>query len=80
MLLPEIAGRADSVKVAEKIIASFSTPFDLDGHEVSSSTSIGIAIFPQDANDKEGLLKKADTAMHAAKKGGKNKFAFVNQE
>lgn len=76
--LPEIAMREDAVRVAEKIIAAFATPFDLEGHEVISSTSIGIALFPTDANDEEEMLKRADAAMYAAKEGGRNKFAFLD--
>ena len=80
VILPEIVVREDAVRVAKKIIAAFATPFDLEGHEVSSSTSIGIALFPKDANDEEGLLKQADAAMYAAKEDGRNKFAFHDQE
>jgi diguanylate cyclase (GGDEF)-like protein/PAS domain S-box-containing protein len=76
VILPEIAVREDVVSVAEKIIAAFLIPFDLEGHEVNSSTSIGIALFPKNANDEEGMLKRADAAMYAAKEGGRNNFAF----
>jgi len=76
VLLPDLALKEDAVKLAEKIIAAFAIPFDLEGHTVSSSTSIGIALFPKDADDEEGMLKRSDAAMYVAKEGGRNKYAF----
>jgi diguanylate cyclase (GGDEF)-like protein/PAS domain S-box-containing protein len=78
VLLPVITKMEDAANVAEKIIAAFVTPFDLDGHMVTSSTSIGIAIFPGDAIDEEGILKMADEAMYKAKESGRNLFRFYN--
>ncbi len=80
VLLPDIAKSEDAANVAEKIIAAFVTPFDLDGNMVNSSTSIGIAIFPGDANDEEGILKMADSAMYKAKENGRNLFRFCNPQ
>ncbi len=80
VILPVITVREDVVRVAEKIIAAFATPFDLDGHEVSMSTSIGIALFPKDATDEHDILKRADLAMYEAKAGGRNKVAFFKQK
>ncbi len=76
ILLPEVAVREDAASVAEKIITAFSQPFDIEGHEIYSSTSIGIALYPKNAVNGEGLLKCADTAMYAAKESGRNKFCF----
>jgi diguanylate cyclase (GGDEF)-like protein/PAS domain S-box-containing protein len=76
VLLPEITERGDAANVAEKIIAAFDSPFDLDGHAVHSSTSVGIAIFPKDASDEEEILKRADEAMYKAKESGRNRFSF----
>jgi len=78
VLLPEIAENGDAAHVAEKIIAAFDTPFDIDGHAIHSSTSVGIAISPTDASDVEEILKKADEAMYKAKEGGRNRFAFFD--
>jgi diguanylate cyclase (GGDEF)-like protein len=66
--------------IAEKLISSISAPYDLKGNNINYlSVSIGIAIFPQDGTDREALVKKADTAMYQAKKGGKDNFHFHSE-
>jgi diguanylate cyclase (GGDEF)-like protein/PAS domain S-box-containing protein len=62
--------------VAGKILETLASPFDISGHIVSISSSIGIAIFPSDANTPEQLLKNADEAMYLAKAQGRNTFHF----
>jgi len=62
--------------VAESIIASVAEPFGLEEHEVNTSTSIGITIFPDDAVDSEHLLKNADLAMFRSKAEGRNNYHF----
>ncbi|MFP3361409.1 diguanylate cyclase, partial [Planococcus sp. SIMBA_143] len=47
---------------------SLKTPFDIGGHEIMTSTSIGISLYPQDGRDLSTLLKKADIAMYTMKK------------
>lgn len=79
VILPEITSGEDAAQVAQKIIDSFAKPFDLEGVQVHSSTSIGIALYPQDAIREEGLLKQADRAMYVAKQEGKNKFVFCTR-
>jgi diguanylate cyclase (GGDEF)-like protein len=46
----------------------------LDGHVISFSASIGISIYPTDADNSETLIKQADTAMYQAKHLGKNRY------
>ncbi len=63
-------------KAAAKILKALSQPYHLSGHEISYvSTSIGISIFPDDAEQIEELVKKADHAMYGAKEE-RNKFVF----
>lgn len=62
--------------VAEKIVAALGRPFHLKGHVCSIGASIGISIFPDDGDDTEILIKKADTAMYAAKKNGRGNAQF----
>ncbi|NGZ07020.1 MAG: diguanylate cyclase [Magnetococcales bacterium] len=65
----------DSVGVvAQKIIDALLVPFQLHDHLCQIGTSIGISIYPGDGEQAEELLKKADTALYAVKKGGRNHF------
>lgn len=72
ILLPEI-NSADAVnKVADKILKRLSRPIRLGDDEVSTSTSIGVALFPHDGLDAETLIDNADQAMYSAKRAGRN--------
>ncbi|MBF0125233.1 MAG: GGDEF domain-containing protein, partial [Magnetococcales bacterium] len=64
------------VPVAQKIIEELQRPFYLEGYCCSIGTSIGIGIFPRDAEDLDLLIKKADEAMYQAKEGGKGQYRF----
>jgi len=76
VILPHPTTKEDAATVAQKIVATLADPFLLDGHELTTSTSIGIALYPPDANDGEELLKLADLAMYVAKQQGRNQFRF----
>jgi EAL domain-containing protein (putative c-di-GMP-specific phosphodiesterase class I) len=56
-----------------------SAPFTLEGHELFTSISIGIATYPEDGETREALFKNADTAMYHAKSAGKNTFKFYRR-
>ena len=77
VILPMIASRADVAKVAEKILGALSTSFSLSGRkeEPRVGVSIGVAVYPTDAQDMDALVKAADTAMYSAKQS-KNTFHF----
>jgi diguanylate cyclase (GGDEF)-like protein len=66
--------------VANKIREVLREPFDLKGHEVTVTASIGITVHPDDASDPETLLKYADTAMYRAKKAGRDTFRFFTAQ
>ncbi|HKJ65321.1 MAG TPA: EAL domain-containing protein [Desulfopila sp.] len=80
ILLTDVKNDQDAVTVANKIRKNMSEPFDVDGHEVFSSTSIGIVLYPRHGNDSHTLLRNADLAMYSAKARGRNAFAFFNEE
>ena len=62
--------------VAEKLLKHLNQSFPVDEHDISTSASIGIAVYPHDGEDFEKLLKVADTAMYHAKNSGRNGFKF----
>ncbi|MDT8445422.1 MAG: EAL domain-containing protein [bacterium] len=80
LIVEEIEGTETVVGVAEKIIEVLKKPFIIDGKDVYTSFSIGICIFPDDANNAGQLLQAADTAMYRAKDLGKNGFQFYKAE
>jgi len=74
LILPEMNTREDAIITAERILDSLSTPFHLDSHEILITTSIGIAFFPEDGEDANSLIKKADISMYKAKEKGGNMY------
>ncbi|MBD3222971.1 diguanylate cyclase, partial [bacterium] len=80
LLLPRVESSRDAVMVARKIKEQLARPFDLDGHEVFTSPSIGIAFYPDDGDTVSSLLKHADMAMYAAKKKGRNRYQFFSED
>jgi diguanylate cyclase (GGDEF)-like protein len=67
IVLPE-TGAAQALQVARKIMESLQPSFELDGHAVSIGASIGIALFPEHADDEASLIRYADIAMYEAKR------------
>jgi diguanylate cyclase (GGDEF)-like protein len=78
IVLGEIHEPADAARAARRVLESLDQPFDLDGQTVVVGTSIGIAIFPDDGDDPESLLKNADVAMYHAKEQGRNNYQFYS--
>ena len=68
VVLAEVVGPNAAVTAAQNICRALSTPFQIDGHDIFVSTSVGISMYPHDATDVGTLLKHADTAMYRAKK------------
>jgi diguanylate cyclase (GGDEF)-like protein/PAS domain S-box-containing protein len=77
VILPGIPKLEDAQKVADKVIATLSEVFAIEGNRVSVTTSIGISLYPQHGGTADDLIKLADTAMYRAKERGKNQYAFV---
>lgn len=78
LIFPETTKLEDSVKIADIILLEFKEPFVIDDHKIIITPSIGIAIFPDDGNDAETLVKNADIAMYHAKEQGKNRFSLYS--
>jgi diguanylate cyclase (GGDEF)-like protein len=70
----------DAAQVAAKIIKALSRPCEIAGHTLTTSCSIGISIYPLDADDDRALMKNADTAMYHAKEKGRNNYQFFSPE
>ena len=66
--------------VADKLLNTLATPFNLNGQEICTYASIGIAIYPQHATDIDVLMKNADAAMYNAKENGRNNYKFFMPE
>lgn len=79
VVVPDVQSPSDCFVIAEKLLGIISTDIDLDDNQVSISASIGIAMYPNDAETAEELLKCADLAMFNAKDEGRNRYAFFNQ-
>jgi diguanylate cyclase (GGDEF)-like protein/PAS domain S-box-containing protein len=72
VLLAETNGEEDAMNVAQKIIDIVKEPLVLEKHELTITTSIGIALYPDDGHDFETLVKHADLAMYRVKQQGRN--------
>jgi diguanylate cyclase (GGDEF)-like protein/PAS domain S-box-containing protein len=76
ILLADADGGGAAI-VAQKILESVSQPLTVDGNELFVTTSIGIAIYPEDGVDAESLLRNSDRAMYRAKEAGRNNYQFA---
>lgn len=68
------------VCLAEKLLSEHSQPFHIEGHELTITSSIGIAFYPLDGLDFETLYKCADIAMFFTKQEGRNSYRFFSPE
>jgi diguanylate cyclase (GGDEF)-like protein len=66
-------------RLAREILETMAQPLTIDGNEFAPSTSIGIAIAPQDGEDGGTLLRNADLALYRAKEAGRGTFAFFEE-
>jgi diguanylate cyclase (GGDEF)-like protein/PAS domain S-box-containing protein len=66
----------DAAAVGWRILHALRAPFAVDDHQVFVTGSAGIALYPSDAKDADGLLRKADAAMYRAKEQGRNRLQF----
>ena len=64
------------MELASLLLNAFAAPFDINGQQLHSTLSIGVALAPDDGDDYDALLQKAETAVRAAKEAGRNTFRF----
>ncbi len=78
VLLSAIERNEDAAVVAERIRCNLSQTLTFDDHELHTTTSIGIAIYPDDGESAEELLKHADIAMYHSKRSGGNRYRYFS--
>ncbi len=79
VLLPGVNQMDDVVKLTEKILGSLKPAFNLDGHELFITASVGISIYPHDGEDANTLLRNADSALYRAKGQGRNNYQLFTR-
>ena len=76
VILPELDDIDNTERIAQSVIRNISEPFQSNGEAVHVTCSIGITLYPNDADGIEGLYKNADQAMYAAKTQGRNRHSY----
>jgi diguanylate cyclase (GGDEF)-like protein/PAS domain S-box-containing protein len=74
VLIANITSEADTPFIAQKLLDAVAQPLGIEGHELFITTSIGIAVYPNDGDSAEALLKNADNAMYRAKEIGRSSY------
>ncbi|MFN3544712.1 MAG: EAL domain-containing protein [Thiobacillus sp.] len=80
VIVSDIQAKTDAELVASRLLRSLAEPFHVGPTQIYSSASIGIALYPDDADSSDGLLKHADTAMYQAKEQGGNRYLFYHAQ
>ncbi|HJU70555.1 MAG TPA: EAL domain-containing protein [Paucimonas sp.] len=80
IVLPELHDADTTAGVLLKIMEKLQAPFEFGGQELATTASIGIAIYPDDGENFDTLLKKADTAMYRAKEAGRSTYRFFDEQ
>ena len=78
MLLQDLRGIEQAGRIARKLLSAVIKPIEIQGQECRVTASIGISVFPDDAQDETALMSHADIAMYHAKEEGKNNFQFYD--
>ncbi len=79
VLVPDLKERRDADVIARKILKVLGKPVQLHGLELTSTCSIGITVFPDDAVTADALMKNADLAMYKSKETGRNRFHYFSE-
>ncbi|WP_051318632.1 putative bifunctional diguanylate cyclase/phosphodiesterase [Chitinimonas koreensis] len=80
LLLPELGSPDQAATQAGRLLLALAAPHEAGGQTLTVTASIGIAVFPDDGEDRETLVQHAETAMQAAKRAGRNTFRFFTQD
>jgi diguanylate cyclase (GGDEF)-like protein/PAS domain S-box-containing protein len=80
IVLPNIPEANSAAPTIVKMMERLVEPCEIEGHELVTSVSIGVAVYPDDGADFETLMKKADMAMYRAKDSGRNTYRFFDEQ
>jgi len=80
MLLPAVRTRQEATGIAQKILKALTKRFQVEGHEIQVTSSLGIALYPEDGRDAATLRRRADAALYRAKQLGRNTFRFSSPD
>ena len=80
VLLTELDNAARAGSIARKVLKALASAYDVDGHELTITPSIGITVYPEDGENRDLLLKNADAAMYHAKESGRNSYQYFTNE
>jgi diguanylate cyclase (GGDEF)-like protein/PAS domain S-box-containing protein len=80
IVLNDISNEADVQVTCDQLRQVVTEPYDIDNRNHRVTTSIGVAMYPEDGTDVQELLKHADAAMYQAKETGKDRYAFYEPE
>lgn len=80
VLLRGLTDHNDALTITENLLETFRKPFKIDGRELILTTSIGVAMYPENGSSSSDLLRNADTAMYQAKALGRNTYSFFTNE
>jgi len=78
--LLDVSKRHHIEHVSEKLLDAIGHPMRIAGHDIQLSGSVGVCVYPDDGSDAKNLVKRADFAMYAAKKAGKNRIRHFTQD
>ena len=79
VIVEDFDDRAILGRIAQKLLDAIAQPFEIEGHAIYVTSSIGIAVYPDDSDDPEELLKHADVAMYRSKDLGRNTFQYIDE-
>jgi len=78
VVLSRLAAPGDVAVVAHKFLAGFEASFQVEGHSLLATLSIGAALYPEDSTDPDTLMNNADAAMYRSKQAGRNCFSLFS--
>jgi diguanylate cyclase (GGDEF)-like protein/PAS domain S-box-containing protein len=78
VVLSRLSAPGDVTVVAQKIIAAFQAPFQVEGRPLLATLSMGAAVYPDDGTDQDALMNNADAAMYRSKEAGRNCFRLFS--